>query len=534
MISLAVAVLFGLSLLPGRKPFCLRFAERLSDGILPDGAVAYCRRLTWIWTGILLANTVLSWCLSRMETWGWARFWASFASSALVVSLTFFVERRLRNRRFSVSFTTSGSTAAPKKIVKTFESLARETAFHRARLAGVLARKPLFLSTVESQHMYGTLWRVMLPAAAGCPVDPEVILSPETLLAKMRSASLVVLVTTPRFLARFTAYAAASDVPQNCVEITTSGALLTADVSAAAKRVFGLAPQEIFGSTETGGVAWRRQEAGNDASALWRVFDPVRVQRAADGRLVVASPFSFRRRYTLGDGVTLTPDGRTFALHGRLDRLVKIAEHRVLLPEFEALLTAQPDVAEAALCPLEGPRGTFLGAMVVLSPLHTLPRARRALAFRQKLLPLFPKGTVPRRFRFVHELPRNAQGKIRVDALRRMLLSNLTQPQVEKVERTQTSWSADLIFDPDAPYFRGHFPSFAVLPGVVQLGLARQFAEGVFHIETPLKTVKKMKFSHAVVPDVRIRFSLVRESETAFSYTYMKGDVLCSSGVLCF
>ena len=54
MLSAVFAVLFGLSLLPGRTPLCRRFAERISGGIVPDGADAYCRRLTWIWFFLLL------------------------------------------------------------------------------------------------------------------------------------------------------------------------------------------------------------------------------------------------------------------------------------------------------------------------------------------------------------------------------------------------------------------------------------------------------------------------------------------------
>ena len=60
MISILFAALFGWSLLPGRRPLCLRFAERISDGILPDGAIPYCRRLTWVWLFVLLANAALS------------------------------------------------------------------------------------------------------------------------------------------------------------------------------------------------------------------------------------------------------------------------------------------------------------------------------------------------------------------------------------------------------------------------------------------------------------------------------------------
>ena len=56
MISAVFAILFGVSLLPGRKPLCQRFAERISDGIMPEGAEAYCRRLTWVWFVLLAAN----------------------------------------------------------------------------------------------------------------------------------------------------------------------------------------------------------------------------------------------------------------------------------------------------------------------------------------------------------------------------------------------------------------------------------------------------------------------------------------------
>ena len=345
MISAVFAILFGVSLLPGRKPLCQRFAERISDGIMPEGAEAYCRRLTWVWFVLLAANAATAMAVATVFG-PWIGSAVAIPLSAIVVGGTFAVEGCVRARRFSVSFHTSGSTAAPKTIVKTFASLAKEVAFHRARLADVLACKPVFLSTVEPHHMYGRLWRVMLPRAAGCAVDPEVILTPESLLEKMRAAERVFLVTTPSFLARFVEYADQYDVPQNVVELTTSGALLTADVAAAARRVFGRAPLEIFGSTETGGVASRRQEKGDEA---WTVFDPVKAWADASGRLVVSSPYSCARRFTMGDGVVFVSEGRDtprFKLCGRMDRMVKIAEQRVSLPEMEATMCLLPDVAE--------------------------------------------------------------------------------------------------------------------------------------------------------------------------------------------
>ena len=527
MISVLFAVLFGWSLLPGRKPLCLRFAERISDGILPDGAVDYCRRLTWVWLFVLLANAVLSMSLLAVLPNGTWRILIPLLLSALVVVGTFAIEKPIRDRRFSITFHTSGSTSNPKPIVKTFESLAKEVAFHRARLADILVQKPTFLSTVEPQHMYGTLWRTMLPCAAECPIAPEVILTPESLIAKMRAARKVFLVTTPSFLERFAAYADLYEVPQNCIAITTSGALLSPAVSAAAARIFGVVPLEIFGSTETGGVASRQQ---NTPDCDWAVFAPVAVRTTSDRRLVVRSPFSFKKQFTMGDAVTLSADRRTFKLHGRLDRLVKIAEQRVLLPELEDAVRALPEIADAALCPLEGPHGTYLGLVVVNC--GEPPSRRRSLALRQKLLPIFPKGTVPKKYRFVHELPRNAQGKVLASAIKKILLSNLVEPRVENIARTESSWSADFTFDADAPYFKGHFPNFTVLPGVVQLGLAHHFAETFLRKPFKIGCVKKMKFSRPIVPGEQIHFTLEKRSDAEIGYTYAKGEAICSSGSL--
>ena len=408
VMSAAIAAGFALSLFG--TPLCLVFARRMAPGgLLPDGAERYCRRLTWIWLFVMLANLAVALATVFGPRWTWFA-WNCAASYAFLGTVAL-VEMAVRRRRFSVVFHTSGSTGQPKKIVKTFDSLAREVAYHRNALASVLAPsdgvRPLFLATIEPQHMYGILWRVLLPRAAGCEVDPEVILSPESLIAKMRGAKKVFLVTTPSFLSRFAAYADQYEIPGNCVEIVTSGALLTPEVSSAARRVFGIEPLQIFGSTETGGVASRRGDG------TFKVFAPVKVSSSSDGRLVVRSPFSCESPYVMGDGVRIAADGREFELLGRRDRLVKIAEQRVSLPEMEEKVRALPGVRDCALVALESARGPVLGAVIAGAE-------RKPLEMRAALLPLFPKGAVPRRFRFVDDLPRNPQGKVQAAKLKEL------------------------------------------------------------------------------------------------------------------
>lgn len=533
-----LALAFGLSLFT--RPLCLTFAETLPPHLLPDGAERYCRRLTAIWCMVLALNGLVA--LGTVFAPRWAWFAWNCALSYGVMALMVFGEQWVRRRVFSVVFHTSGSTAKPKRIVKTFESLAAETVFHRdhtvaATLKGEPAKEVTVLATIEPGHMYGMLWRVLLEKAVAAKVDEEVILTPESLIAKMRAAKKVMLVTTPSFLKRFAAYADQYEVPPNCVEIVTSGALLTAEVSAAAKRVFGVSPLEIFGSTETGGVAWRRQDGNCPQPYDWQVFAPVKVRVNPEGCLTVDSPFSYQRGFTMGDGAELSPDARSFKLLGRRDRLVKIAEERVSLPEMEAKIAELDSVREAALVTLEGTHGTVLGAVLAVDvvklaiPPEEITRGRMALAMRSRLLPIFPKGTVPRRYRFVRELPRNQQGKVKAAELRRIFESRFPEPVVLSEKREAAAWEAELVFPPDDLYFTGHFPNFPLLAGVVQLGTVQRLVRSL-RGTGDVKSVKKMKFTGVICPGdvVRLRLDFRSEAETA--YTYFKGVQVCASGII--
>ena len=389
MLAAVFAVLFGLSLLPGREPLCLKFARRVSGGIMPEGALGYCRKLTWLWFGVCTVAGGLS----------LAGYWYV---SLVVIPALLFAEHRFRNRYFTVTFHTSGSTGGAKTIVKPFECLAKEVVYHSRRWRE-LGYKPTVLATIHPDHMYGKLWRVMLPAAMGWPVDSEIILTPESLLDKMAKADKVFLITTPSFLMRFLAYAANYEVPQNCMEIITSGALLTGETSRRTREVFGVEPLQIYGSTETGGVASRRGDG------LFEAFSTVKIAATRDGRLKVKSPYFAGFSYTLGDGVELK-DKRRFKLLGRRDRLVKINEERVNLAEMEERIRGL-GFADCALVKLESDKGPYLGCMIAGDKVPPLE-------MRARLIGIFPRGTVPKKFRFVEAIPKNTQGKVVAEEIR--------------------------------------------------------------------------------------------------------------------
>lgn len=496
MITAAFCVWFGLSLFPKRKPACLRFAEKVSGGIMPEGAEEYCRKLTILWFFVLLALSVISFSAYFLHL-----HFLSF-SSLIVVPLLLVAEKKYRDKRFTVTFHTSGSTGTPKTIVKTFESLAKEVAMHRDIYRKELDLNDLtMLSTIDPSHMYGTLWRVMLPKALKIPCDEEIILTPESLLAKMNAAKKVFLVTTPSFLERFTAYAEDYEVPRNVVEIVTSGAALSKKAEAETVKVFGITPKQIFGSTETGGVAWKR---GGDTAY---VFPPVKVS-LTEGRLTVKSPFSYRNPYQMGDGAEIAADGRSFKLLGRKDRMVKINEERVDLVEMENKIRAL-GYKDAAVAKLEGKRGDTLGVVLV-------GEKKSTLELRKEMQFVFPKGTLPKKYRFVKELPRNSQGKV--------VMSEVIEILKEKIFN----------FTGEEYFFDGHFPGQPILPGVMQLQLAVERCEELLGKKIVLKEVKKMKFVQIIQPKEEIRLKTTFAKEGEMTYEFFRGETLCSSGVLVY
>jgi 3-hydroxymyristoyl/3-hydroxydecanoyl-(acyl carrier protein) dehydratase len=163
---------------------------------------------------------------------------------------------------------------------------------------------------------------------------------------------------------------------------------------------------------------------------------------------------------------------------------------------------------------MPGKRGDFLGCVLVEGSRGRLS----ALELRKLMLPEFPKGTVPKRFRFVDRLPRNAQGKVVAAEVVAML---------EHVE-------IPLRFSGDEHFFQGHFPGAPILPGVVQLGLAVENAKKAYGFDGALKMAKKLKFVHIIEPGHDIVLSLSKSGDGEVKYEFSEGGALCSSGTLVF
>lgn len=311
---------------------------------------------------------------------------------------------------------TSGSSGAPKRVDKTLAQLDRELENLHALWGSVLAQSAV-LSTVPHHHIYGLLFRLLWPLAAGRPADEATSVDPIELRAAAARRGRHVLVSTPAHLSRFPELLSLAQWHKPEM-IFSSGGPLAAPTAALYRVAFGAAPVEVFGSTETGGVAWRRRDGAADEEA-WRPFDGIAVSIDAEGALVLDSVYLPARDWRMDDAATLLGDGR-FVLRGRLDRVVKIEGKRLSLPELEQRLQAHEWVQTAAAVPLPAPRR--LGVVVVptregAAALERLGARAMGEALRRHLAPLFDATLLPKRFRFVGALPVSDRGKVVPQAL---------------------------------------------------------------------------------------------------------------------
>lgn len=293
---------------------------------------------------------------------------------------------------------TSGSTGEPSQVRKTVGALNEESAW-LAKLWGRELENCRVVASVSHQHMYGLTFRVMLPMALGLPADAALIHFPEQLAA--HTGHPLLFISSPAFLKRLDAGLAAP----RCRKIISAAGMLDDETARRVQDWLGEAVCEIYGTTETGVIAWRRHLS---AGLPWQPFPAVGFVPEQDG-WALTSPLVEGGSCRLDDKLEFTPDG-TFRLLGRRDRIVKIEEKRVSLSEVERRLLALPDVQDAAAVPLTRAGRTVLGAVVVPKNRAALPvnyKIHWRNALRQWLEPV----AVPRYWRIVESIPLNSQSK---------------------------------------------------------------------------------------------------------------------------
>ncbi|WP_198149979.1 AMP-binding protein [Castellaniella caeni] len=297
---------------------------------------------------------------------------------------------------------TSGSTGTPRRVVKTVAAMDLEAAWLAAQFGAQLAGC-MVVASVTHQHLYGLTFRIFLPMALGLTLHAGQIPYPEALGALPPGQPLA-FVSSPAFLKRLDTRLSAPSVRWL---LSAGGALAEAPARQAAAWL-GVAAHEIYGSTETGVLAWRLRDS---PGARWQAFADVRF-RAVSGGWQVRSPLiDAPAGQALDDQLEFDADGR-FQLLGRRDRIVKIEEKRVSLDEVEARVRALDGVQDAVAVYLDRAGRQGLGVVLTLAaPAAPDGLPRLQAAWRQQLRRWLEPVAIPRHWRVVASIPCNSMGK---------------------------------------------------------------------------------------------------------------------------
>lgn len=436
---------------------------------------------------------------------------------------------RLDLDQCTLVLSTSGSSGEPKLIVKRLRQLANEVQTLEQQWGPALG-DACVIASVAAQHIYGLLFRVLWPLCAGRVFLRRALPFSEDLQLASREHASFFWVASPALLKRM---GDNLDWPalRSVRQVFSSGGPLDADAGERLTKRLGQAPTEIYGSSETGGIAWRQ------GGRLWQPFAGVELSQNEQGALRIASPcLPAGHVEQTADAARLEADGR-FELLGRLDRIVKLEEKRISLPMLENALTAHSFVSEARLGVISESRA-YLAALVALSDagLHALRNGgRRALinTLRQHLSAHCEALALPRRWRLVRHLPVNTQGKLPQAQLDAVLQApRPLQPERIDMRESDGNWQLTLGIPPDLAHFSGHFPQTPVLPGVVQIDWALALArELITDLPPHFAGMEVLKFQQLARPGDQLMLTLRFDPERGkLHFAYRNGDAPCSSG----
>jgi len=298
---------------------------------------------------------------------------------------------------------TGGSTGAPKVWSKSPRNLFSEVFYLKDKFA--ISDKDLFVATVPPYHIYGLLFSVLLPFLAHARLLPDIYTFPQEIISTTNKHKATVLVSVPIHYRAL--HVDNLSTPSLKIAFSSSGVLDRSDGLHFHKKT-GVGITEIYGSTETGGIATRCISEQTDS---WQPFDIVSWKLIGQ-RLSIASDLASPEMKRDAEGFCLTGDearpdkDNRFVLLGRADGIVKVAGKRVDLQDVQNKIRTLPTVrdAVAVAIPVEKGRENVIAAVVACDLTET--------HLKRLLMDMLEPYAVPRQVKIVAQIARTAAGKI--------------------------------------------------------------------------------------------------------------------------
>lgn len=312
-----------------------------------------------------------------------------------------------------VKMYTGGTTGRPQFWNKTAGNLFFESFYLARRLA--VTEQDCIVATVSPYHIYGLLFSVLLPLVASASVLSATPSFPEEIVETLQAQRGTILVSVP---AHYTALQGKKTSAGSLRLAVSSAGMLAVESNRDFTGRNLVELLEIYGSTETGGIAGRNRFRGEDHFT----FFPAITWKQIGQRLAVRSPFISPDVVTDEQGFFLTGDNvtprgeRTFSLLGRVDHITKVGGKRVNLEEIRTAIKRQPGVIDgiALSLPAAGGREHQIVALV--------QGDCQPEAIRTALTAALEPHALPRLVKIVAKIPLAANGKYDREEILRLFL----------------------------------------------------------------------------------------------------------------
>jgi len=309
---------------------------------------------------------------------------------------------------YKLLFFTSGSTGFPIGAFKSLTNIESEVEV-LSNLVSSVQKINKIIVTVPFIHIYGILAGLLLPMKLHNIklVVKEDFLPYEILEESKEEGSLVI--TTPVFIKALAKLSENSDLSK-ALFISSTGPLQANDVNDFEQK-YKTKLMQLFGSTETGGIAYKFS-----STDIWRPLEGVDI-KTVDDKLSVTSPFI--SQYILDNGIKklkqpfITEDiveisDKGFRLLGRSNKIIKIAGKRISAIAIENLLESI-DGVERAVVELVYKKELLRSEQILITLQTKIKIDKKTI--KEKINECYGVLTIPFKIVLVDEIKLSAMGK---------------------------------------------------------------------------------------------------------------------------
>ena len=307
---------------------------------------------------------------------------------------------------FSLMYFTSGSTGSPVAALKSKNNIESEVSVLTALLQKYKIKKVIV--AVPFIHLYGTLLGLIYPLMNDIDIVLKEHFLPHELLNMIDPHTMVV--ATPLYIKAINQLSQEKDLSQS-VFISSTAPLDVQNIRTFNQK-FKTDIIQIFGSTETGGIAYKVND-----ELLWKPFESVQASASINNELKVKSPFVSLTLYENGlkqtNGEVQTCDyieqeSSGFKLVGRSSKIFKLAGKRYSTIQVENILENVNGINKALVfVELENSslRGEYLDITLETNEIFSANEIKKILQHNLSNLKFSIKLTI------VKEIPINQIGK---------------------------------------------------------------------------------------------------------------------------